>query len=262
MKISEIIVEDQVNEGPIDFMKKLGSGIAGMAKGIGFKTGYAAKAGEIAQQDIVKDMLKNAMADWAAFKAGKGTVNINDASDWAKAYFQDTGEISGKGRKYEITTKPRSVGDKDIYDWLADEINRNFAAGQTYVPPKSAEAPSFVDKLAPIPPDGSIVKSRQGDYKVAGGKWTDPKNNPVTDQNIIQILNDRWEELSSIRGLTPFPSKDIVLNTTNGEYLFGTGTSGKWVQRTDATGATLAAPRTVTDQNEIEQLNKIAAKTP
>lgn len=262
MKISEIIVENRIDEGPIDFMKKLGSGIAGMAKGIGFKTGYAAKAGEIAQQDIVKDMLKNAMADWSAYKAGKGTVNINDASDWGKAYFQDTGEVSGKGRKYEITTKPRSIADKDIYDWLADEINRNISAGQTYIPPKAAEPLSFVDKVAPMPPDGSVVKTNQGDYKVVSGKWADPKNAPVTDQKIVQILNDRWEELSSIRGMSPFPSKDIILNTTNGQYVYSVATGTNWLQITDTAGNRISPPRNVVDTNEIEQLNKIAAKTP
>ena len=272
MKINEIILENDqnLNEGPIDFLRKVGRGLAGLATGAGFGAGYAAKAGEIEQSKIVKDMIKNAMADWSQYKRAKETssgtkVTPNEAVDWAKSYFQSTGEINPRtgmpgGKLYEITTSPTGTSDSEIKQWLEKEINKNFAATLTQTPAKPVERPDFVEKLAPIPPDGSIVKSRTGDYKVVAGQWQDPKNNVITDNEIVQILNNRYEELNSLRGLTPFPKADITLNTTNGEYVYSVATGINWIQVSDAAGNRLSPSRTVTNRAEVEQLNKIAAQ--
>lgn len=99
--------------------------------------------------------------------------------------------------------------------------------------------------------DISGMKAKVGDnivtfnFKVASNTWTDQSGKPVVDAKSIKALNG----LSKLGLKSPFPTKNLTLNTTTGKYIFF---RGKWYKER-------IAPANLENDNDIiDQLNKLA----
>jgi len=272
MKVNEIIVEQNLDEGPLDFAKKLAAGVKSMATGGGFRAGYAAKRGEIERKEDLRDNVKFAIGDWGKTKqsllATKPNIVPDDVVNWAKVYFKDS-YISGPdilGRDndnnpskmpFEIVGKPAGVENSDVSQWLKQQWQHNYAKSATYTPLPTPPDLAVRSAGPAVPPDGSTLDTNRGMFTVQRGAWMDPSGTPA-DATIVDRLSELWNQENAIQPEIPFPVKNIpsLMTKNAGEfrYLTRTGRSGLWFQ----VGVPPARDTIVTDVNTIKRLNQIS----
>lgn len=271
MKISEIVLENQVNEGPIDFAKKLAAGVKSLATGGGFRSGYAAKRGEIARKEDLKSNVRFAMEDWGKTKqsllAVKPTITPDDVVDWANNYFKGSfipgPYIAGRDNEknpnnlpFEIVGKPSGVENADVSKWLEQQWQHNYAKAATYTSPPPTPPLAVKEPVPPIPADGSVIDTNRGKYTVRSGAWQDSTGNPA-DPAIADQLTRLYNEQNKIVGVVGFPPSDVSINTSQGVFIFTNAVRGiyNWY-KSPAAGARLGSP--ITDPAVIQRLNEIA----
>jgi len=119
MKISEILVEQQLDEGPIDFAKQVGAGIKGLAQGglQGAKAGYQQQGSANKQQDLVRTVAGNAGKDWAAMAKNiqMSTGKPPTADDAVKWFTQFSGTSP--------TVAPAGSNPAQINKWLNQQVS-------------------------------------------------------------------------------------------------------------------------------------------
>jgi len=264
MKINEIISEQAINEGPLDFAKKLASGVRSLAGGGGFKTGYAAKRGQIQQKKDVEQNVKFAMEEWGKFMQSYNvrgaTPTINDAVTWAEAYFKNSSipispaNPEAGSKPFEIYYQPRSLKTADIANWLRSEFYENQANASSYTPPTAP--PQLGEPVAPTPAAGSSVNTNQGVFTVGpAGSWVDAAGAAAPAEYTDQ-LNKMWTQQNTIQAAAQPPIKDVpsLMTTNAGEYAYMTlrGGFGDWYKKG-------AGPSTkVVDPAVVQRLNQIA----
>jgi hypothetical protein len=119
MKINEILVEQQLDEGPIDFAKQVGAGIKGLAQGglQGAKAGYQQQGAANKQQDLVRTVSGNAGKDWAAMaKNIQMSTGKPPTADDAVAWFT---QFSGTSP----TVAPAGSNPAQINKWLNQQVS-------------------------------------------------------------------------------------------------------------------------------------------
>jgi hypothetical protein len=119
MKINEILVEQQLDEGPIDFAKQVGAGIKGLAQGglQGAKAGYQQQGAANKQQDLVRTVSGNAGKDWAAIAKNiqMSTGKPPTADDAVKWFTQFSGTSP--------TVAPAGSNPAQINKWLNQQVS-------------------------------------------------------------------------------------------------------------------------------------------
>jgi len=133
MKINEILVEQQLEEGPIDFAKQVGAGIKGLAQGglQGAKAGYQQQGAANKQQDLVRTVAGNAGKDWAAMaKNIQMSTGKPPTADDAVAWFS---QFSGTSP----TVAPAGSNPAQINKWLNQQVS-GYMRKKGSVPPGAA----------------------------------------------------------------------------------------------------------------------------
>jgi hypothetical protein len=119
MKINEILVEQQLEEGPIDFAKQVGAGIKGLAQGglQGAKAGYQQQGAANKQQDLVRTVSGNAGKDWADMATNiRMSTGKPPTADDAVAWFT---QFSGTSP----TVAPAGSNPAQINKWLNQQVS-------------------------------------------------------------------------------------------------------------------------------------------
>jgi len=119
MKINEILVEQQLEEGPIDFAKQVGAGIKGLAQGglQGAKAGYRQQGRANKQQDLVRTVSGNAGDDWADMATNiRMSTGKPPTADDAVAWFT---QFSGTSP----TVAPAGSNPAQINKWLNQQVS-------------------------------------------------------------------------------------------------------------------------------------------
>jgi hypothetical protein len=262
MKIKEVVVEQDINEGPIDFVKKVGAGLKSLASGSGFKTGYRTKRAQIERRDDLKLNVDIALGEWMqtqdAIQGSGKTVTVNDVVDWAKNYFKESFMPSGTNtdstKKFDVTGSPASTDLAVVKQWLTQQFQNNYAAAATNVPAPST--PQLGEPLPAPPPPGAMVNTNLGQFKYdPSGKWIESATGKDAPAEYIDKLNQMWNDQSTIKAAVQFPVKDIpsLMTVNAGEFSFltRTGTAGSWYQNTGGRATPVTNPATIKRLNEI-----------
>ena len=126
MKINEV-THKQLDEGPIDFAKKVGAGIKGAYQGLkagglgnigtGAKAGYQAAGAAQAQTAKVKTVANQALQKWAAYNQNiKMSTGADATPEQAVAWLA---QFMGQQPR---TPKPAGSNPAQIQQWLQQEI--------------------------------------------------------------------------------------------------------------------------------------------
>ena len=118
MKINEV-TDRQLNEGPIDFARKVGAGIKGLTQGglQGAKAGYQAAGAAQAQTAKIKTVANQALQKWAAYNQNiKMSTGADATPDQAVAWLA---QFMGQQPR---NTKPVGSSPAQIQQWLQKEI--------------------------------------------------------------------------------------------------------------------------------------------
>ena len=117
MKINEV-TENQLDEGPIDFIKKIGAGAKGLAQGglQGAKAGWQIQGAENQQQDMVKSVSSDAGKSWGAMSKNiqMNTGKPPTADDAVKWFTQFSG--------VSPSIAPAGSSPAQINQWLNKEV--------------------------------------------------------------------------------------------------------------------------------------------
>jgi len=132
MKINEILVEQKLDEGPIDFAKQVGAGIKGIGQGAaggkgvlgkvaglatGAKLGWQAQGRENKQLDLIKKVTGNASKDWDEMSQNiKSSTGKPPTADDAVKWFT---QFSGTSP----SIAPAGANPTQINQWLQKEIS-------------------------------------------------------------------------------------------------------------------------------------------
>ena len=137
MKANEIIL----NEGPLDFAKKVGAGFAGLANGglAGAKAAYGAQDAANNQADKTNAIVSKAVQQWnttaAQMKQGGQEPTADQAVAWMTKFL-------GKAP----STKPADASPANISKFISTEINKHIAdraaQGLNGTPAKGEPAPA------------------------------------------------------------------------------------------------------------------------
>ena len=110
MKSNEII-----QEGPLDFLKKVGGGVSGTFGGPGFASGYKAAQSSIAARDVIKSTADRMFQDWSnviqGAKAANQPLTQDNLKNWADKRF-------GGVR----TSLPNKLDNNSVYNFIKAEI--------------------------------------------------------------------------------------------------------------------------------------------
>lgn len=184
MKINEVLIE-----GPLDFARKVGAGIAGAAQGLaggspvaGAQAGYQAKGAAIAQQEKIKKVTANALQKWAAhaqtIKSAGRQATAQDAVSWFT-------QLSGGNQP---ATTPTGVSPAQISPWLSKEIANYMAAKASAQPPAPA-APTPSVQPQPQQPVSTEPKPLQIGAKTKAGTQlikVEPTTLKYKNQNYVR----------------------------------------------------------------------------
>jgi len=106
---------DIINEGPLDFAKKVGGGISGAVSGTGFASGYGAAKSEIQATQVHNMTADRMFQDWAkvtaGLKAAGQPVKPEDLQAWITKRF-------GGVR----TTMPADLGNNSVLKFIRAEV--------------------------------------------------------------------------------------------------------------------------------------------
>jgi hypothetical protein len=194
MKINEV-----VQEGVWDTVKKVGAGVAGAAGALkqgtspiqGAKAGATASAAASTQQDLINRVTTKAVADWSKFAQNKQVSGVPattaDAQQWFKNY---TGGVATP------TTAPAGTSPAQMQQWLSKEVASymaNKAAGAAAAPgPAGAEdQPAQAQTTAGQAETVQTVVTPTGQtaLKKSDGKWYREDGTPVDNPADIKQLN-------------------------------------------------------------------------
>ena len=134
--------KDILNEGPIDFVKKVGAGVSGAASGLGganlfkgFASGYGAAKSEIQAKQVNNMTADRMFQDWAkvtaGLKAAGQPVKPEDLQAWITKRF-------GGVR----TTMPADLGNNSVLKFIRAEVGA-YNGGLPASAPASAPAPAM-----------------------------------------------------------------------------------------------------------------------
>ena len=118
MKINEVTTK-QLDEGPLDFARKVGAGIKGLAQGglQGAKAGYQAAGAAQAQTAKIKTVASQALQKWAAYNQNvKMSTGADATPEQAVAWLA---QFMGQQPR---NTKPAGSSPAQIQKWLQQEI--------------------------------------------------------------------------------------------------------------------------------------------
>jgi hypothetical protein len=152
MKINEV-THKQVDEGPIDFAKKVGAGIKGAYQGLkagglgnigaGAKAGYQATGAAQAQTAKVKTVASQALQKWAAYNQNiKMSTGADATPEQAVAWLA---QFMGQQPR---TPKPAGSNPAQIQQWLQQEIAGYIAQKET---PQGTAPQAATQQPAPTP---------------------------------------------------------------------------------------------------------------
>jgi hypothetical protein len=201
MKINEV-----VQEGVWDTLKKVGAGTAGAVRGAsagkgvrgtvgnaiqGAKAGAAASAAASTQQDLINRVTTKAVADWSKFAQNKQASEVPataaDAQQWFKNY---TGGVATP------TTAPAGLSPAQMQQWLSKEVASymaNKAAGTAAAPgpadaeDQPAQAQTTVGQAETV--QTVVTPTGQTALKKSDGKWYREDGTPVDNPTDIKQLN-------------------------------------------------------------------------
>ena len=173
MKINEILNEHKLEEGPLDFARKVGAGIQGLKKGglAGARAGYTAQGAAQAQTGVNKKVLASALDRFNKFAApitaAGRTVSIQQAQAWFTKF-------SGVAP----TSTPKTTDSVGIQQWLIKEI-------PAYMATKASSTGTGITKGQTIEKDGQQYTWDGADWRTAKGTY--PSN--VISQQLTQLAN-------------------------------------------------------------------------
>jgi hypothetical protein len=173
MKINEILVEQQLEEGPIDFARKVGAGIQGFKKGglAGAQAGYSAQGATQAQTGVNKKVLASALEKFNEFSAPITATGKQVSIQQAQAWFT---KFSGVAP----TSGPKTTDPLGIQQWLTNEIT-------AYMSTKASTTGTGITKGQKIEKDGQQYTWDGSGWRTAKGTY--PNN--VIAQQLTQLSN-------------------------------------------------------------------------
>lgn len=188
MKINDII-----NEGPLDFAKRLGAGIQGFVKGA------QASQAQTAALDQYKNVSTKVFAKWnehlAAARARKPQMTPKEVNQllvtWADQEFND--KVS-PGQSSTPAPTLVSVSDaKKAFDYLNDRVMEYFSSKNVIA------NQSQLRKEFAAPRSDADINDSKGNiygYDIDSKTWYDEDDaKPITNPTDIQALNARYYEL-------------------------------------------------------------------
>ena len=192
MKINEVLNENTLDEGPLDFAKKVGAGLAGLKQGglAGARAGYSAQGAAQGQAGINKKVLAAALDRYNKFAAPITAAGQQVSIQQAQAWFN---KFSGVAP----TSAPKSTDPVSIQQWLTKEI-------PAYMATKSGNTGTGMTKGQKVEKDGQ-------QYTWDGSGWRTAKGTyPSKDiaQQLTQMAN-------SGQGVTTQQPQQTQQQTTN-----------------------------------------------
>jgi hypothetical protein len=159
MKINEILNEHKLEEGPLDFARKVGAGIQGFKQGglAGARAGYTAQGQQQAQTGVNKKVLASALERYNKFAAPITAAGQRVSIQQAQAWFN---KFSGMSP----TSAPQSTDAVGIQQWLTKEIPAYMAA-------KSAREATGITKGQTVEKDGQQYKWDGAGWRTAKGTY-------------------------------------------------------------------------------------------
>lgn len=154
MKINEIL-----NEGPLDFARKVGAGFKGLQQGglAGAKAGYTAQGATQAQAGVNKKVLASALERFNQFAAPIIAAGQQVSIQQAQAWFTKFSGVSP-------TSAPKSTDAVGIQQWLTTEILAYMAA-------KASSTGTGVTKGQQIELNSQIYKWDGTGWRTAKGTY-------------------------------------------------------------------------------------------
>lgn len=238
MKINEILTESQLDEGPLDFIKKVGAGIAGAGAGMaygspiqGAKAGYAQKGAQLKQQDLVQRVSQKAIADWgthmANLQASGNPVDANAVSSWFTQY-----------TKTRPSTQPVSTSAAGIQQWLVKEIG-NYMANKASAQPAQPKPPTDQQPQAKTQASQATPEEDELDWN--------PKTNMLSI-NGVQYLRTK-------QGWQDYNTKEVIAANDAAELntAFDKATGRAPVPQSTTAQQQTAQPKTTTQQPTTQQ---------
>jgi hypothetical protein len=190
-------VNDIINEGPLDFAKRLGAGIQGAVKGVQANRAQTAALGQY--KEISNKVFEKWNEHLAAARARKPQMTPQEVNrllvTWADQEFND--KVS-PGQSSTPAPTLVSVNDaKKAFDYLNDRVMEYF--GSKDITPASVANQSQLQKgfAAPKADADVEIKGNLYGYDIDTKTWYDEENNsaPITNPTDIQALNARYYEL-------------------------------------------------------------------
>jgi hypothetical protein len=136
MKINEIVLENQVNEGIFDKAKAVGAGIKGAAQGLlrgapiqGAKAGVTASTAASKQTDLINRVVQKAVQAWATHSQTLTTAGTPPKPADAVAWF-----TKFSGGASTPSTAPSSIAPAAMQQWLTKEVAQYMAKKGTASP--------------------------------------------------------------------------------------------------------------------------------
>ena len=173
MKINEVLNEGKLEEGPLDFAKKVGAGIQGFKQGglAGARAGYTAQGAAQAQTGVNKKVLASALERFNKFAAPITAAGQTVSIQQAQAWFTKFSGVSP-------TSAPKSTDAVGIQQWLTTEIPAYMAA-------KASSTGTGVTKGQTIEKDGQQYTWDGSGWRTAKGTYP---NNAIAQQ-LTQLAN-------------------------------------------------------------------------
>ena len=206
MKINEI-ASNQLNEGPLDFAKRVGAGVKGFVQGggTGAKAGWTAQGAANAQTKKINNVANSALqrlSQYSATLSASGKqLDPQTASQWFASF-------SGSAPE----TAPQDVSPTALTAWLRKEVGAYMAkkaGGQSVKPAQPAQAKQPTDTPAQtkqpatstpagvqiVSPEPLVLKYRNNEFaRGDSGQWVYfGSKKPVTPE--VAAFLDNQEDI-------------------------------------------------------------------
>jgi hypothetical protein len=252
MKINEV-----VQEGVWDTLKKVGAGVAGAvdaaAQGTspiqGAKAGAAASTAKSNQQDLINRVTVKSVADWTKYAQTKQASGVPataaDAQQWFKNY---TGGVATP------TTAPAGLSPAQMQKWLSKEVASymaNKAAGTAAASgPADTDDQPTADAQPEIEPVYTVITpTGQKAIQAADNKWYREDGTSVDNPADIKQLNQMVisaRETARAKG-NPMPKVISAQTSQAANTAAQTSTTDATVQQ--SVGTQQPAPTTATNSD-------------
>ena len=218
MKINEVT---QLNEGPLDFVKKVGAGAKGLAQGgfAGAKAGYQTKGAQLQQKDLTKRVASNVIQQWGA--QAQNIQTSTGQPPTPEDVVQWFSQLMGGSQP---ASSPASVNPAAVNQWLNKEIAGYMAkkalGQQQPVQQEPAQQQQPVQQTPPaqgvslVSKEPVIIKYQGKDYGLNDqGQWVSQKTGKMPPEAVSSFLDQQAEALTGASFAKSAPTATATIQT-------------------------------------------------